>query len=39
LIRLLVRGPAKVQEIAWWHALARNLLRAARLRAAAAGTI
>lgn len=39
LIRLLVRGLAKVKAIALWHALAHNLLRAASLRAAAAGTM
>ena len=38
LIRLLVRGAAKVKAIALWHALAHNLLRAARLRAVVAGT-
>ena len=32
LIRLLVRGLAKVKAIALWHALAHNLLRAAALR-------
>jgi transposase len=37
LIRLLVRGLAKVKAIALWHALTQNLLRAASLRAAAAG--
>ena len=37
LLQLLVRGLAKVKAIALWHALAHNLLRAARLRAAAAG--
>jgi hypothetical protein len=37
LLRLLVRGLAKVKAIAMWHALAHNLLRAAALRAAAAG--
>lgn len=37
LLRLLVRGLAKVKAIALWHALAHNLLRAAALRAAAAG--
>ncbi|CAN5847170.1 hypothetical protein BH23PLA1_BH23PLA1_37280 [soil metagenome] len=37
LLRLLVRGLAKVKVIALWHALAHNLLRAASLRAAAAG--
>jgi transposase len=36
LLRLLVRGLAKVKAIALWHALAHNLLRAASLRAAAA---
>jgi hypothetical protein len=39
LIQLLVRGLAKVKAIALWHALAHNLLRAASLRAAAAGTM
>ena len=39
LIHLLVRGLAKVKAIALWHALAHNLLRAASLRAAAAGTM
>jgi len=38
LLRLLVRGLAKVKAIALWHALAHNLLRAASLRAAVAGT-
>jgi transposase len=37
LIHLLVRGLAKVKAIVLWHALAHNLLRAAALRAAAAG--
>jgi transposase len=37
LIRLAVRGLAKVKAVALWYALAHNLLRAARLRAAAAG--
>jgi transposase len=37
LIRVLVRGVAKVKAIALWYALAHNLLRAAHLRAAAAG--
>jgi hypothetical protein len=37
LIRVLVRGVAKVKAIALWFALAHNLLRAAQLRAAAAG--
>jgi transposase len=37
LLRLLVRGLAKVKAIALWHALAHNLLRAAALRAAMAG--
>jgi transposase len=37
LLRLPVRGLAKVKAIALWHALAHNLLRAASLRAAAAG--
>lgn len=37
LLRLLVRGLAKVRAIALWHALAHNLLRAASLRAAATG--
>ena len=37
LIRVLVRGAAKVKAIALWFALAHNLLRAAHLRAAAAG--
>ena len=32
LLRLLVRGLAKVKAIALWHALAHNLLRAAALR-------
>jgi transposase len=36
LVRLLVRGVAKVRAIALWYALAHNLLRAAALRAAAA---
>jgi len=37
LMRLLVRGSAKVKAIALWYALVHNLLRAAHLRAAAAG--
>ncbi len=37
LIRVLVRGVAKVKAIALWYALAHNLLRAARLRAAVGG--
>jgi len=37
LLRLLVRGLAKVKAIALWHALAHNLLRAAALRAVVAG--
>jgi hypothetical protein len=37
LIRVLVRGLAKVKAIALWYALAHNLLRAAQLRAAVAG--
>ena len=37
LIRGLVRGATKVRAIALWFALAHNLLRAARRRAAAAG--
>jgi transposase len=37
LIRVLVRGLAKVKAIALWYAPAHNLLRAAQLRAAAAG--
>ncbi len=37
-LRLLVRGLAKVKAIALWHALAHNLLRAASLHAATAGT-
>jgi transposase len=36
LLRLLVRGVAKVKAIALWYALAHNLLRATQLRAAAA---
>lgn len=36
LVRLLVRGLAKVKAIALWYALAHNLVRAAALRAAAA---
>ncbi|WP_250847255.1 IS1182 family transposase [Aquisphaera insulae] len=36
LLRLLVRGLAKVKAIALWHALAHNLVRGAALRAAAA---
>jgi transposase len=38
LIRVLVRGLAKVKAIALWYALAHNLLCAARLRAAVAGS-
>jgi transposase len=37
LVHLVVRGLAKVKAVALWHALAHNLLSAARLRAAAAG--
>lgn len=37
LIRVWVRGLAKVKAVALWYALAHNLLRAAHLRAAAAG--
>jgi transposase len=37
LLCVLVRGAAKVRAIALWYALAHNLLRAARLRAAAVG--
>src|SRR5512135_167270 len=37
LIRVLVRGLAKVKAIALWYALAHNVLRAAQLRAAVAG--
>jgi transposase len=37
LICVLVRGLAKVKAIALWYALAHNLLRAARLRAAVVG--
>jgi hypothetical protein len=37
LLRLLVGGLAKVEAIALWHALAHELLRSARRRAAAAG--
>jgi len=39
LIRVLVRGVAKVKAIALWSALAHNLLCAARLRAAAVGQV
>ncbi|MBV8313438.1 MAG: transposase, partial [Planctomycetaceae bacterium] len=39
LIRVLVRGVAKVKAIALWSALAHNLLGAARLRAAAVGQV
>src|SRR6185437_3685331 len=39
LTHLVVRGLAKVRAIALWFALAHNLLRAAGLRAAAAGTM
>ena len=39
LLHLPVRGLAKVKAIALWHALAHNLIRAASLRAAAAGTM
>lgn len=38
-LRLMVRGLAKVKAIALWHALAHDLLRAAALRAAAAGAM
>jgi transposase len=38
LTQLLVRGLAKVKAIALWYALAHNLLRAAGMRIAAAGT-
>jgi hypothetical protein len=37
LIRLVVRGLAKVKSIALWHALAHNVMRGAALRAAAVG--
>jgi transposase len=37
LIRVLVRGLAKIKAVALWYALAHNLLRAAQLRAAAVG--
>jgi transposase len=37
LILLLVRGVVKVKAIALWHALAHNLLRAAKLRVSACG--
>ena len=37
LIQLRVRGRLKAKAIALWHALAHNLMRAVRLRAAAAG--
>jgi transposase len=36
LVLLKVRGPLKVRAIALWHAVAHNLLRGIRLRAAAA---
>jgi transposase len=39
LLRLLVRGLAKVKAIALWHALAHNLPRAVSLRAAVAGAL
>lgn len=39
LVRVLVRGVAKVKAIALWYALAHNLLCAARLRAAAVGQV
>jgi transposase len=39
LIRVLVRGVAKVKALALWYALAHNLLCAARLRAAAVGQV
>ena len=39
LVRVLVRGVAKVRAIALWYALAHNLLRVARLRAAAVGQV
>jgi hypothetical protein len=39
LVCVLVRGVAKVKAIALWYALAHNLLRAARLRAAAVGQV
>jgi len=35
LVRLVVRGLAKVRTVALWHALAHNVLRMAALRAAA----
>ena len=38
LVRVLVRGLAKVKAIALWYALAHNLLCATRLRAAVAGS-
>jgi transposase len=37
LVHLLVRGLAKVKAVVLWHALAQNLLSAARLRAAVVG--
>jgi transposase len=37
LVLLRVRGRIKARAVALWHALAHNLLRAATLRAAAAG--
>jgi transposase len=39
LVRVLVRGVAKVRAIALWYVLAHNLLCAARLRAAAVGQV
>lgn len=37
LVRLLVRGLAKVRAVVLWHAVAHNVMRMARLRAAAVG--
>jgi transposase len=39
LYQLRVRGLLKVKAVALWYALAHNLLRAASLRAAVAGTV
>jgi transposase len=39
LVCVLVRGVAKVKAIALWYALAHDLLRAARLRAAVVGQV
>jgi transposase len=37
LVRFVVRGLAKVRAVAMWHAVTHNVMRLARLRAAAVG--